>query len=368
MKAKSVVSLLAVAAFAVGLTISSASEAAIPQTITHQGRLYDASGKPVKDTIEMVFRIYDGTGKELWTETHSVTFEDGYYSVELGSTTVFADLFSRNDKLELGITIGADDELKPRAPIGSVPYAFVSQDAVGDIHPTTITVNGTTIVDGTGHWVGDSVGLMGPTGPTGPAGATGSAGPTGPTGSAGVTGPTGPAGPAGATGAAGPTGPTGPAGAVGATGATGAAGPAGATGATGASGVVTTLDFTGTWTDTLNNANYVVPTACRTTAYTAGSNEVAIIHLNAWAQFATDDFLQMGPIAITGATPNPIGTTVDIVGTSGTVGSTHLSVRMPLTSGLTYNFASGFGLPSTTTTSMTISQAQCSGTVTIVRN
>lgn len=418
MKGNSFVSLLAVAAVAAGLTISSASEAAIPQTITHQGRLYDVMGSPVKDSLDMAFRLYDAAGKEIWTETHTVAFDDGYYSVELGSKTAFGDVFSSNEKLELGITIGTDDELKPRAPVGSVPYAFVSQDAIGDIHPSTITVNGTMIVDGTGQWVGDPVGLMGPTGPTGPtgpAGATGSTGPAGATGTAGSTGPTGPAGPAGATGptgaagpagsagptgatgpvgsagptgptgAAGPMGPTGPAGSAGPIGATGpagsagpagptgpagtagATGPAGATGATGASGVVTSLDFTGSWTDTLNNMNFVVPSACRTATYTAGANETAIVHLNAWAQFATNDLLEMGPIAFVGATPSLIGTAVDTVGTSATVGSTHISVRMPLTAGTVYRFAAGFGLPGTTAT-MTVSQAQCSGTVLIVRN
>ncbi|HRI65616.1 MAG TPA: hypothetical protein PK156_15320, partial [Polyangium sp.] len=141
----------------------------------------------------------------------------------------------------------------------------------------------------------------------------------------------------------------------------------GATGATGASGIVRTLDFTGSWTDSINNMNYVVPAACRTAAYTAGANEVALIHLNGWAQLATDDFLEMGPIAFVGATPNIIGSAVDFVATSNTVGSVHLSVRMPLTAGSSYMFASGFGMPSGTAT-MTVNQAQCSGTVTIVRN
>lgn len=362
MKVGSIASLLAIAAFAANLAMTSVAEAAVPQTITHQGRLYDAAGTPIKDTLDMAFRIYDGTGQVVWTETHSVTFEEGYYSVELGSKTAFGTTILSSTKLQIGITIGTDQEMQPRAPIGSVPYAFVAQDVVGDIHPASITINGTTIIDGTGHWVGDPVGLVGPTGPTGPAGMAGPTGASGPTGPAGEIGP---AGPAGATGASGPTGPTG---ATGATGAIGPMGPTGATGMTGAAGIVTTLDFTGSWTDTLNNMGYVIPTTCRTTAYTAGTNEVAIINLNAWAELATDDFLEMGPFVIVGATQNLIGSAVDVVGTANTVGSMHLSVRMPLTAGTSYTFANGFAIPSTTTSSMNVDQAQCSGTITITRN
>ena len=81
MTGKSFVSFLAAAAFAAGLTISSVSEAAVPQTITHQGRLYDIAGAPVKDTVDMVFRVYDGTGKDEAVKAAMAMVRAGYENV-----------------------------------------------------------------------------------------------------------------------------------------------------------------------------------------------------------------------------------------------------------------------------------------------
>lgn len=88
----------------------------------------------------------------------------------------------------------------------------------------TFAINGTTIIDSLGRWVGSPTGLIGP---QGPAGATGAQGPPGPAGPQGLTGATGAAGPQGATGAKGATG---------AQGATGATGPQGIQGIQGIQG------------------------------------------------------------------------------------------------------------------------------------
>jgi hypothetical protein len=71
----------------------------------------------------------------------------------------------------------------------------MANHAVGDITPTSISINGATVIDATGNWVGSPTGLVGPTGPAGPAGPTGPAGAQGPAGPAGPAGPTGPQGP-----------------------------------------------------------------------------------------------------------------------------------------------------------------------------
>src|SRR5580704_2651862 len=80
--------LLAAAALAVG-GVASTDVAAqgVPQTITHQGRLYDASGKPITTTLAVQFAIYVDTmtTTSLWTETDMITFDDGYFSVSLGA-------------------------------------------------------------------------------------------------------------------------------------------------------------------------------------------------------------------------------------------------------------------------------------------
>jgi hypothetical protein len=143
----------------------------------------------------------------------------------------------------LGVTVGSDPEMSPRAEVHSVPYAIhaaVADDAIGDINPSSVTVNGTLIVDSNGNWVGPATGLVGPTGPMGPQGPAGADGAIGATGADGPVGPQGPTGATGATGATGSQGLQGPQGLVGPTGATGLQGlqgPQGAVGPTGATGL-----------------------------------------------------------------------------------------------------------------------------------
>jgi hypothetical protein len=211
-----IVGIMLGAAALAGVRTSRAS--GVPQTITHQGRLYDATDKPVSGTLAVEFAIYaDATTKTaLWTETDMITFDTGYYSVSLGVATPFpANLFDGTVRY-LGITVGTDAEMTPRAPVQSVPYAILAGDVNGDIHPSSISVNGKTIIDNTGTWTGNMAGLQGPAGPAGPQGAIGPQGalgpmgPAGPAGPLGATGPTGPQGPQGPAGTQGPPGPQGP--------------------------------------------------------------------------------------------------------------------------------------------------------------
>ena len=99
--------------------------AAAPLELAHQGRLFDDSGAPVDSTLDVTFSLYAQPtgGLAVWTETQPVNFEDGYYSVTLGTEVPLdADLFEVADYL--GITLGGGPELAPRVPITSVPYAF----------------------------------------------------------------------------------------------------------------------------------------------------------------------------------------------------------------------------------------------------
>lgn len=373
MKVRSFVSVLAAAVVAAGLTLTSAASAAsVPQTLTHQGRLYDDAGAPISSVTTMVFRIYDGAGAELWTESHSVTFEDGYYSVELGSKQSFPSTLWGTASLELGITVGADPEMTPRAAIRSVPYAIAAGDAVGDIHPTTVTVGGTTVINENGQWVGDPTGLMGP---AGPAGATGAMGPMGPAGATGAMGPQGPAGPAGATGATGPQGLQGPQGFDGPMGPQGPQGPQGATGAQGPqglqgpSGIVTTLGWDGNWTQSLTAGTSATPVVCRTGTYTATTaNEVAILNLSTSVLapvVAAANVLIIAPVAsINGGALTPIASNNAADQINVGAGSIANTLRYPLTQGSTYVF----GMLAQSSATVTLSSAACNGTVVITRN
>ncbi|MBI4700293.1 MAG: hypothetical protein HY744_03840 [Deltaproteobacteria bacterium] len=244
--------LAAVVAALPAALVSAVSEAAVPGVIHQQGRLYDAgTGDPVTGDLSIVFAIYDSklSPSPLWMEAHSVGFEDGYFEVELASQLQFpGELFDGSVRY-LGVTVGKDPEMTPRAAIGSVPYALVADNAIGDITPNSVTVpDYGLVIDSNGKWKGDPSGLQGakgdpgPVGPAGPQGPKGDkgdlgpAGPAGPQGPQGLTGPQGPSGPKGDTGATGPQGLTGPQGPVGPKGETGSTGPQGLQGAKGDTG------------------------------------------------------------------------------------------------------------------------------------
>lgn len=214
---------------AVGALLASAPAAlaAVPATITQQGRLFDVDKKPVVGTLKVTFKIYaksDDT-TEIWSETHDVTFDEGYFSATLGEQSTFfppmaTPIFDGTVRY-MGVTVEGDNEMSPRAVVQSVPYSFLAGDILGDIHPSSVSIGQTPVINSAGEWVGNPTGLVGPTG------AQGDPGPIGPTGAAGTNG---------VDGVTGPIGPTG---------ATGATGAPGATGATGATGIVTTVTVAG---------------------------------------------------------------------------------------------------------------------------
>ncbi len=192
------------------LTVPAIALASVPQSLTEQGRLFDASGSPTQGVVNITFRLYDAPvgGAELWSSgPQAVSLDDGYFSAQIEPPAALWDGNARY----VGITVNADPEMSPRQAAASVPYALVAGDAVGDIHPTSVSVGGQLIIDATGAWVGPSSGLQGPQGPAGPQGPVGpgAQGPAGPPGAQGVPGP------AGATGDVGPQGPAGPAGPAG---------------------------------------------------------------------------------------------------------------------------------------------------------
>jgi hypothetical protein len=99
-------------------------------TIAYQGRLADADGTPITDTVNMEFRLYDVASggiflwEELWTGSNGVQVSDGLFNVMLGSLTpIPQSVITEHDSLFLGITVGTDDEMAPRVQLGTVPFA-----------------------------------------------------------------------------------------------------------------------------------------------------------------------------------------------------------------------------------------------------
>ncbi len=141
---------------------ATSTSALVPAGITQQGRLMDAEGEPVSGDTLMVFTIYDSPTESeeaniLWTETHEITLDEGYFSARLGDdgdNPIPPDLFDGSVRY-LGLKVGTDDEMMPRERIASVPYALMANDVVGDIHPTSVTVGGAEVIDADGKWVGE---------------------------------------------------------------------------------------------------------------------------------------------------------------------------------------------------------------------
>ncbi|RJO70450.1 MAG: hypothetical protein C4523_05390 [Myxococcales bacterium] len=123
------------------VVLASSASAEVPQFITYSGRLTDGTGWGQTLVASFDFSIYDAAtdGSLLWTQHFdAVAIEDGYFSIMLGDgedalggplnvTAVFASYG------ETWITVSADgsEELEPRQPVGSVPYAVGTDTLAG---------------------------------------------------------------------------------------------------------------------------------------------------------------------------------------------------------------------------------------------
>ena len=130
--------------------------AAVPAPLTHQGRLLDASGAPITASQIFIYKIYDAAtaGTVLWTETLTVPLDQGYFSVQLGLMSPISDALLAGGDRYLGIQVGTDPEMTPREQLGSVPYARLAGDVPGDIHPTSVSIGSTAVINSSGKWVG----------------------------------------------------------------------------------------------------------------------------------------------------------------------------------------------------------------------
>lgn len=132
---------------------------AVPQELAHQGELYDADG-PVTDTVEFSFRLFDAEtdGTEVWLEERTIDVVDGLYAVLLGAQTPIAQVLADEPALWLEITVDGGEPLLPRHPVASAPYAILADTAVnvdgGTVNASSVSVNGTAVVDSGGSWVG----------------------------------------------------------------------------------------------------------------------------------------------------------------------------------------------------------------------
>jgi hypothetical protein len=132
---------------------------AAPTQLSQQGRLLDGEGEPLEAVHILTFSLYDAEtdGEVLWTETHEVAFEQGYYAVTLGSEDPLNDLLFAEEPVWLELAVD-EEALSPRQAVVSVPYALRATAAEhvegGMVDAAEISIDGTVVIDASGNWVG----------------------------------------------------------------------------------------------------------------------------------------------------------------------------------------------------------------------
>jgi hypothetical protein len=110
------------------------SSADVPHMVNYQGKLTDAGGGLVNDTVQMTFSIYPDTlgSPADWSETQTqVIVENGIFNVLLGAVdTIPLAVFDGNVKY-LGVQVESDPEMTPLKPMVSVAYAYRAGTADG---------------------------------------------------------------------------------------------------------------------------------------------------------------------------------------------------------------------------------------------
>ncbi|MBN1826711.1 MAG: hypothetical protein JW958_10620 [Candidatus Eisenbacteria bacterium] len=120
--------LLFLAALLLFFALALPAGADTPRVMHYQGTLADTSGALLTGVYDLTFRLYGDSvaaGPVLWEEPRTgVDVEDGLFQVILGRSVAIPDSVIAANDLWLGLTLGADPELAPRRPIGSVFFAM----------------------------------------------------------------------------------------------------------------------------------------------------------------------------------------------------------------------------------------------------
>lgn len=120
-----------------------AAQAGAPTLIPVQGVLTDAGGTPLNTSVGMRFAFYDSSlgGVEVWSETQTVSVQDGLFTTYLGHVqSLDLALFREHDELWLGMQVGGEPEGQ-RIFIGTVPFSGFAQ------HSSYTAGEGITISD-----------------------------------------------------------------------------------------------------------------------------------------------------------------------------------------------------------------------------
>ena len=136
-----------------------------PQLINYQGRLTNATGQPLNGvTVDLTFTFYPSemSGTPLLTVAQpGVVVTQGIYHVLLGSggilpglETTLAAVFQNHSEVWMGVQVGADSEMTPRARLASSPYALKADAAATGANALAVDLNylRNLDLDGDGHF------------------------------------------------------------------------------------------------------------------------------------------------------------------------------------------------------------------------
>lgn len=152
------------------------SRAAVPaplKKISYQGYLVDANGVPLGDTeprnYDATFKIYSVSsgGTALWSESQTITVDNGNFSLLLGEATTIPDNLFATGTAEryVGITVkglptAEGVEILPRVQFLTSPYAMVSAYATkADEAKKVVNAGGSTVLTVTTSGTTNKVGI-----------------------------------------------------------------------------------------------------------------------------------------------------------------------------------------------------------------
>ncbi|HVK39868.1 MAG TPA: hypothetical protein VNA88_15130 [Candidatus Kapabacteria bacterium] len=115
---------LPIAAFLLLGVMTAAAQ--LPRTISFQGALTGADGKPLTGPHTLAISLYDTEtlGAPLFTESHGVELTNGIFNLLIGSHDPLPGDIVFDKAYWLGVMVDGQPELAPRMPLTAVPYAI----------------------------------------------------------------------------------------------------------------------------------------------------------------------------------------------------------------------------------------------------
>ena len=149
------------------LSLFSFDAFAVPQTLSQQGRLLDSNDAPIEGSHLLIFRLFESNiaTQPLWQENLTVNFDNGFYSVVLGSdvSNQLDSAIFEQDPLYLELQYEGETPFFPRQKLNTNAYSVRSGVAEsvegGEVQASQIEVGGMMVIDSNGAWVGPTVNL-----------------------------------------------------------------------------------------------------------------------------------------------------------------------------------------------------------------